>query len=100
MHIGYDNHVPYWKVAIILTPGGNAGKRLRGKAEMDGRLMDATGGRKTRSMVVTDTNQVILSAVAPETLRERLEKRRQAEDGLRMAGRDAWPTMPLENSRE
>lgn len=76
MHIGYDNHVPYWRVAAILTPGGNAGKRLRGKAAMDGRLLNATGGRKTRSMVVTDANQVILSAINPETLRGRLEAAR------------------------
>jgi regulator of extracellular matrix RemA (YlzA/DUF370 family) len=79
MHIGYDNHVPHWKVAAILTPGGQAARRFRDKANLDGRLMDATGGRKTRSMVVTDTNQVILSAVAPETLRERLSRRRQTE---------------------
>jgi hypothetical protein len=96
MHIGYDNHVPHWKVAAILIPGGNAARRFRDKALLDGRLMDATGGRKTRSMVVTDTNQVILSALSPETLRERLEKRRQAEAGLRTTGETP---VPLEGAR-
>jgi extracellular matrix regulatory protein A len=79
MHVGYDNYVPHWKVAAILAPRGNPAKRFRAAAHLDGRLMDATGGRKTRSLVVTDANQVILSAINPETLRERLEKRRQAE---------------------
>jgi extracellular matrix regulatory protein A len=77
MHIGFDNQVPHWKVAAILVPRGSAGKRLRAEALAAGRLLDATAGRKTRSMVITDASQVILSAVNPETLRERLEKARE-----------------------
>ena len=91
MHIGFDNHVPYWRVAAILAYGRSRGNlRLRDEAREAGRLMDATGGRKTRSLVVTDANQVILSAVAPETLRDRLEKR------LRSTG---WkPVLPEEGA--
>ena len=81
MMIGFDNHVPHWRVAAILMPGRTAAKRLRDRAEAEGRLMDARHGRRTRSLVVTDANQVVLSAVAPETLRERLEKARQGEVG-------------------
>ena len=74
MMIGFDNHVPHWKVAAILMPGRTASKRLRDRAAAEGRLLDARHGRRCRSLVVTDANQVILSAVAPETLRARLEK--------------------------
>jgi hypothetical protein len=96
MHIGFDNHVPYWRVAAILAGGrSQAIRRLRDEAREAGRLVDATSGRKTRSLVVTDANQVILSAVAPETLRERLEKRLRAE-GLRTTG---WkPVLPEEGA--
>lgn len=78
MHLGYDNQAPWWRVTAILIPRGGPAKRLRDEAKAIGRLMDATGGRKVRSMVITDANQVILSAISPETLRERLEKKRQA----------------------
>ena len=81
MMVGFFNYVPHWKVAAILMPGRSASKRLRDRAEAEGRLMDARHGRRTRSLVVTDANQVVLSAVAPETLRERLEKARQGEVG-------------------
>lgn len=86
MHIGFDNHVPHWRVAAILMPGRTASKRLRDRAEAEGRLLDARHGRRTRSLVVTDANQVILSAVAPETLRERLEKAARLGSGFRVLG--------------
>jgi len=76
MHIGFDNQAPHWRVTAILTPRGMAAKRLRDEARLAGRLIDATSGRRVRSMVITDANQVILSAVGPETLRDRLELER------------------------
>lgn len=77
MNIGFDNQVPYWRVAAVLAPKGCAAKRLREEAYRAGRLMDATCGRRTRSLVVTDANQVILSMVVPETLMARLEEARR-----------------------
>jgi hypothetical protein len=47
-------------------------KRLRERATQADRLIDATHGRKTRSIIVTDSNHVILSAVHTETLSQRL----------------------------
>ena len=46
-------------------------KRLREDARAAGRLIDATQGRKTRSILITDSNHVILSAIQPETLSQR-----------------------------
>ena len=77
MNIGFDNQVPYWRVAAILAAKGSAAKRLREEACRAGRLMDATCGRRTRSLVVTDANQVILSMVVPETLMGRMEEARR-----------------------
>ena len=46
-------------------------KRLREDARAEGRLIDATQGRKTRSILVTDSNHVILSSIQPETISQR-----------------------------
>ncbi len=79
MNIGFDNRVPYWKVAAILSPKGAPAKRLRDEAYKKGGLLVATCGRLARSMVITDSNQVILSMVAPETLMARLNEARREE---------------------
>ena len=79
MHIGFDNHVPWWRVAAILAAKGAAAKRLREDAYRAGRLLDATQGRRTRSLVITDTGQVVLSIVVPETLLPRLQAARDRE---------------------
>ncbi len=79
MNAGFNTHIPWWRVAAILgQPGASASKRLREEAGREGRLLDATFGRKTRALVVTDGNQVVLSAVHPETLMGRLEQARRA----------------------
>jgi regulator of extracellular matrix RemA (YlzA/DUF370 family) len=77
MNIGFDNQVPWWRVAAIRSSKGAAAKRERDEAYQSGRLMDATCGRRTRSLVVTDAHQVILSMVVPETLMARLEAARK-----------------------
>ncbi|MDR2605239.1 MAG: DUF370 domain-containing protein, partial [Desulfovibrio sp.] len=55
-------------------PGSAPVRRLREDAEKEGRLIDATRGRKTRSLVVTDSNHVILSAIQTETMRQRFQE--------------------------
>jgi len=47
-------------------------KRLREEAKKSGRLIDATCGRKTRSIIITDSNHVILSAIQADTIAQRL----------------------------
>jgi regulator of extracellular matrix RemA (YlzA/DUF370 family) len=79
MHIGFDSHVPWWRVAAVLAARGSAAKRLREEAYRAGRLLDATYGKRTRSLVITDTNQVILSIVTPETLMPRLLAAREKD---------------------
>jgi regulator of extracellular matrix RemA (YlzA/DUF370 family) len=49
-------------------------KRLKEQAKADGKLIDATYGRKTRAIVVTDSNHVILSAIQPETIALRFKQ--------------------------
>jgi len=68
LNIGFGNSVVLKKIVAVLTPGSAPMKRLKDDAKASGRLLDATQGRKTRSIIITDSNHVILSGVQAETI--------------------------------
>jgi extracellular matrix regulatory protein A len=72
INIGYGNFVSPSRVVAILESGSLPMKRLRERSQQAGLLLDATAGRKTRSLIVLDSRHVILSALAPQTLNERI----------------------------
>ncbi len=72
VNIGFGNTVIATRVVAVVMPGSAPSKRLREEARNTQRLIDATHGRKTRSIIVTDSNHIILSAVHAETLSQRL----------------------------
>ena len=72
INIGFGNYVLAGRVVGIVSPSSSPMKRLREDARSQGRLIDATQGRKTRSIIITDSNHVVLSAVLAETLVQRL----------------------------
>ncbi|MBQ9406153.1 MAG: DUF370 domain-containing protein [Desulfovibrio sp.] len=71
INIGFGNYVHAGRIVGIVNPTSSPMKRLREDARTEGRLIDATQGRKTRSILVTDSNHVILSAIQPETISQR-----------------------------
>lgn len=71
LNIGFGNTVVAEKVVTILAPNSSPMKRLKDEAKEDRRLIDATHGRKTRSIIVTESNHVILSAIQAETVSQR-----------------------------
>ena len=71
LNIGYGNLVLAARVVAIVNPASAPMRRLREDAKEAGRLIDATQGRKTRALVITDSNHVILSAVQAETIGQR-----------------------------
>ena len=73
LNIGFGNAVVADRVVAILTPNSSPMKRLKDEAKDERSLIDATHGRKTRAIVVTDSNHVILSAIQAETLSSRFE---------------------------
>lgn len=73
LNLGHGNLLIAGRIVAILEPGSLPMKRLREKACEMNMLIDATAGRKTRSVVVTDSKHVVLSALAPQTLHERLQ---------------------------
>ena len=72
VNIGYGNLVTGVRVISIVSPSSSPMRRLREEAGRRGKLIDATEGRRTRSIVVTDSDHVILSAFTPETIAARL----------------------------
>ncbi len=84
VNVGHGNFVLVGRIVAILESGSLPMKRLRDKALEEGFLVDATAGRKTRSLVVTDTRHLILSALAPQTLQERLQEDRGVLSTARM----------------
>lgn len=68
LNVGFGNSVVSRRVVAIISPSAAPIKRLRDEAKQDKRLIDATQGRKTRSVIITDSNHVILSAVQSETI--------------------------------
>ncbi len=73
LNIGYGNVVAAARVVAVVSPDSAPMKRLKDDARERGKLVDATQGRRTRSILVTDTDHVILSALSAETIAERLE---------------------------
>ena len=72
LNIGYGNLVIATRVIAVVSPQSSPMRRLRDEAGSRGKLIDATQGRRTRSILVTDSDHVILSAVNPETIASRL----------------------------
>ncbi len=75
INIGYGNIVSANRIISIVSPESAPIKRIIQEARDNGSLIDATCGRRTRAVIVTDSEHVILSAVQPETVASRLHDR-------------------------
>ncbi|GAA0707880.1 DUF370 domain-containing protein [Paraclostridium ghonii] len=71
INIGYGNVVMANKVVAIVSPESAPIRRLIQESKESGRLIDATYGRKTRAVIITDSQYIILSSVQPETVAHR-----------------------------
>lgn len=74
VNIGFGNVVAASRVVAIITPGSSPMKRLREEAKETGKLVDATEGRRTRSIIITDSGHIILSALQAETITQRFNE--------------------------
>jgi len=71
VNIGFGNFVNSTRVITILSPDSAPVKRLKDEARIEKKLVDATYGRRTRAIIITDSNHVILSSIQPETIAHR-----------------------------
>jgi regulator of extracellular matrix RemA (YlzA/DUF370 family) len=80
LNVGYGNVVVASRVVAIVAAQSAPMRRLRDWAEGAGKLIDATQGRRTRSILVTDSGHVVLSAVNPETMLARFTTGEEAPE--------------------
>lgn len=73
INIGFGNMVSASKLVAIVSPESAPIKRIIQDARDKGSLIDATYGRRTRAVIITDSDHIILSAVQPETVANRLD---------------------------
>lgn len=72
INIGYGNMLSSSRIIAIVSPDAAPVKRMIQNAKDKGMLIDASCGRKTKAVIVTDSDHVVLSAVQPETVAHRV----------------------------
>ena len=80
INIGFGNIVSANRIISIVSPESAPIKRIIQEARDRGMLIDATYGRRTRAVIIVDSDHVILSAVQPETLAHRLASKDNGDD--------------------
>ncbi len=80
IHIGFGNIVNTAKIIAIVSPESAPVKRLVQNAKEKGMVIDATQGRKTKSVLVMENSQVVLSALLPETIANRVQSGKTVGD--------------------
>lgn len=72
VNIGFGNMVSVERIVAVISPDSAPIKRIVREAEDNGSLVNATYGRRTRAVIITDSDHIILSALQPETISGRL----------------------------
>lgn len=73
MNIGFGNTVMVEKIIAVINTGSSPARKLKEAAKMQDRLIDVTEGRRTRSILVMESNHIILSSVQPDTISQRMQ---------------------------
>jgi len=80
INIGFGNIVAANRIISIVSPESAPIKRIIQEARDRGMLIDATYGRRTRAVIITDSDHIILSAVQPETVAHRLTSKETSDE--------------------
>lgn len=72
--LGYGNFVAAGRILVVVAPDSAPVRRSVSEARKQGQVVDATAGHRTRSVVFMDTGQLVLSALAPETVAARVHR--------------------------
>jgi regulator of extracellular matrix RemA (YlzA/DUF370 family) len=72
VNIGFGNVIAARRVIAVVSPGSLPIKKMREEAKGRGKLVDATEGRKTRSIIIMDSDHIVLSALQVETIAQRV----------------------------
>ncbi|MFO7815376.1 MAG: DUF370 domain-containing protein [Halanaerobiales bacterium] len=80
INIGFGNIVAANRVIAVVSPESAPIKRIIQEARESGMLIDATYGRRTRAVIITDSDHVVLSAIQPETVSHRLDNNKDKSE--------------------
>ena len=80
VNIGYGNMIATERLVAVVSPDAAPIRRMIQDARDAGRTIDATCGHKTRAVIVTDSEHVILSPLLPETVAARIDERKGTEE--------------------
>lgn len=72
INIGFGNTVMANRIIAVINTGSSPARKLKELAKEAGKLVDVTEGRRTRSLLIMDSNHVILSSIQPDTISQRL----------------------------
>jgi len=78
--IGYRNYISADRIVSIISPDSRPTKNMINGAREQGRIVDATMGKKTKSVIVTNSNHVVLSANSPDTIVHRIQVLKKRTD--------------------
>ncbi|WP_457576088.1 DUF370 domain-containing protein [Desulfomarina sp.] len=73
LNIGFGNTVMVNRIIAVINTGSSPARKLKDVARKTGKLIDVTEGRRTRSILVMDSNHVVLSSVQPDTINQRMQ---------------------------
>ncbi|TKB06723.1 DUF370 domain-containing protein [Desulforhopalus sp. IMCC35007] len=73
LNVGFGNTVMVERVIAVVNTGSSPARKLKESAKKEGRLVDVTEGRRTRSILVMDSNHIVLSSVQPDTISQRMQ---------------------------
>lgn len=79
INIGFGNMISASRLIAVVSPESAPIKRIITDAREKGQLIDATYGRRTRAVIITDCGYIILSAIQPETVAGRLSVKGEQE---------------------
>ena len=82
INIGFGNMVSVDRIVSIVSPESAPIKRLIQESKEKGTLIDATHGRRTRAVIITDSEHIILSAIQSETVANRLDNGVDTDDEI------------------
>ncbi|MBQ8163998.1 MAG: DUF370 domain-containing protein [Clostridia bacterium] len=81
INIGNGNMILDRRVVALISPDSAPAKRIVGEAKENGRIIDCTSGRRTKSVIITDSDHVILSSLSAEKVANRLNGLEDDDNG-------------------
>ena len=77
LNVGHGNTVIMERIVAVINTGSSPARKLKEIAKNESRLVDVTEGRRTRSIIILDTNHIVLSSVQTDTIGQRMAQLQQ-----------------------